>query len=119
MEGLNEVGHFLAGCCMTSLPRPLPFLLFGLHTVLSVIPVSHASLQSPSLQSFLYSESTDFITYSDFINKELILFSNMDNERSIPSMVDGGLQCDQSKVVSSMMMMYTVIILISNRTVGN
>ena len=112
MEGLNEVGHFLAGCCMTSLPRPLPFLLFGLH-------VSHASLQSPSLQSFLYSESTDFITFSDFINKELILFSNMDNERSIPSMVDGGLQCNQSKVVSSMMMMYTVIILISNRTVGN
>ena len=41
------------------------------------------------LKSFLYRESTDFITYSDFINKELILFSNMDNERSIPSMVDG------------------------------
>ena len=29
------------------------------------------------------------MTYSDFINKELVLFSNCDNERSIPSIVDG------------------------------
>ena len=40
-------------------------------------------------ESFLYGEQTRSITYSDFINKELILFSNADNERSIPSMVDG------------------------------
>ena len=42
------------------------------------------------LQSFLYGgERTEFVTFSDFINKELILFSNADNERSIPSVVDG------------------------------
>ncbi len=29
------------------------------------------------------------MTYSDFINRELILFSNMDNERSIPALMDG------------------------------
>ena len=29
------------------------------------------------------------ISYSDFINTELFLFSIMDNERSIPSVVDG------------------------------
>ena len=44
----------------------------------------------------MYGENIDFITYSDFINKELILFSNMDNERSIPSMVDGELEHDLS-----------------------
>lgn len=41
-------------------------------------------------QSFLYGgDKTEYVTYSDFINKELILFSNTDNERSIPSVVDG------------------------------
>ena len=112
MEGLNEVGRFLAGYCVNSLLRPPP-----LCTIPSVTPVSHGSplifslqsalylmafLWSPSLQSFLYGESTDFITYSDFINKELILFSNMDNERSIPSMVDGKLEHDPSIVVTGM-----------------
>ncbi len=29
------------------------------------------------------------MSYSDFINKELVLFSNTDNERSIPSLMDG------------------------------
>ena len=29
------------------------------------------------------------ITYQDFVNKELVSFSNMDNERSIPCLVDG------------------------------
>ena len=29
------------------------------------------------------------MTYSDFVNKELIHFSMMDNMRSIPSLVDG------------------------------
>ncbi|KAL1952730.1 hypothetical protein VTO42DRAFT_4408 [Malbranchea cinnamomea] len=33
--------------------------------------------------------SVDKITYTDFINKELILFSMADNIRSIPSVVDG------------------------------
>jgi DNA topoisomerase-2 len=38
------------------------------------------------------------ITYTDFINKELIHFSNYDNDRSIPSMVDG-LKPSQRKVL--------------------
>jgi len=33
--------------------------------------------------------TTEEITYTDFVNKELILFSMADNQRSIPSVVDG------------------------------
>ena len=40
-------------------------------------------------ESLLYSERIDHISYSEFVNKELILFSNMDNERSIACSVDG------------------------------
>jgi len=39
-------------------------------------------------EQFLYGTATKHLTYNDFINKELILFSNSDNERSIPSLVD-------------------------------
>lgn len=42
--------------------------------------------------------STRDITYTDFINKELILFSMADNMRSIPSVVDG-LKPGQRKVL--------------------
>uniref|UniRef100_A0A914GY21 DNA topoisomerase 2 n=1 Tax=Globodera rostochiensis TaxID=31243 RepID=A0A914GY21_GLORO len=38
---------------------------------------------------YLYNKDTRSITFSEFINKELVLFSNTDNERSIPSLVDG------------------------------
>ena len=38
------------------------------------------------------------ITYTDFVNKELILFSMADNMRSIPSVVDG-LKPGQRKVL--------------------
>jgi DNA gyrase/topoisomerase IV subunit A len=41
---------------------------------------------------------TDEISYSDFINKELILFSMADNIRSIPSVADG-LKPGQRKVI--------------------
>lgn len=47
---------------------------------------------------YLYGQATTYLTYNDFINKELILFSNSDNERSIPSMVDG-LKPGQRKVL--------------------
>jgi DNA topoisomerase II len=47
---------------------------------------------------YLYGPGTHAITYNDFVNKELILFSNMDNERSIPSIVDG-LKPGQRKVL--------------------
>lgn len=39
--------------------------------------------------TYLDMGGTDRITYNDFINKELILFSMADNQRSIPSVVDG------------------------------
>lgn len=42
--------------------------------------------------------STKNITYTDFVNRELILFSMADNLRSIPSVVDG-LKPGQRKVV--------------------
>lgn len=38
------------------------------------------------------------VSYSDFINKELIHFSNADNERSIPSLCDG-LKPSQRKIL--------------------
>ncbi|XP_049270629.1 DNA topoisomerase 2-alpha [Rhipicephalus sanguineus] len=47
---------------------------------------------------YLYGKDTKNVTYLDFVNKELILFSNMDNERSIPSLVDG-LKPGQRKVL--------------------
>lgn len=40
-------------------------------------------------QQYLYGSQARHLSYNDFINKELILFSNSDNERSIPSLVDG------------------------------
>lgn len=40
------------------------------------------------------------ISYSDFINRELILFSRADVERSIPSMLDG-LKPGQRKILYS------------------
>jgi DNA topoisomerase-2 len=42
-----------------------------------------------SVDDYLYQKNTKHITFVDFVNKELILFSNLDNERSIPCMVDG------------------------------
>ncbi|XP_073534084.1 DNA topoisomerase 2-beta isoform X1 [Phyllobates terribilis] len=49
-------------------------------------------------EQFLYGTATKHLSFNDFINKELILFSNSDNERSIPSLVDG-LKPGQRKVV--------------------
>lgn len=48
--------------------------------------------------TYLDMSSTDDITYDDFINKELILFSMADNLRSIPSVIDG-LKPGQRKVM--------------------
>jgi DNA topoisomerase-2 len=49
-------------------------------------------------ESYLYGERVEHVSYSEFVNKELILFSNADNERSIPSLVDG-LKPGQRKVL--------------------
>ncbi|KAI0013093.1 type II DNA topoisomerase [Xylariaceae sp. FL0662B] len=43
-------------------------------------------------------QSTKHVSYDDFVNKELILFSMADNMRSIPSVVDG-LKPGQRKVI--------------------
>lgn len=51
-------------------------------------------------EQYLYEKDTKAVNYSDFVNKELVLFSNCDNERSIPSMVDG-LKPGQRKVLYS------------------
>ncbi|KAH8333743.1 hypothetical protein KR059_002916 [Drosophila kikkawai] len=49
-------------------------------------------------ERYLYTKGTKHISYADFINLELVLFSNADNERSIPSLVDG-LKPGQRKVM--------------------
>ncbi|KAM8988579.1 DNA topoisomerase 2-alpha [Ara ararauna] len=49
-------------------------------------------------EEYLYGKNTTYLTYNNFINKELVLFSNSDNERSIPSLVDG-LKPGQRKVL--------------------
>ncbi|XP_063239277.1 DNA topoisomerase 2 isoform X2 [Bacillus rossius redtenbacheri] len=53
-------------------------------------------------EQYLYEKDTHQINYTDFVNKELVLFSNLDNERSIPSMVDG-LKPGQRKVLYTCM----------------
>ncbi|XP_022655107.1 DNA topoisomerase 2-alpha-like isoform X2 [Varroa destructor] len=47
---------------------------------------------------YLYNKDTKAVSFHEFVHKELILFSNMDNERSIPSLVDG-LKPGQRKVL--------------------
>uniref|UniRef100_A0A7M4E424 DNA topoisomerase 2 n=1 Tax=Crocodylus porosus TaxID=8502 RepID=A0A7M4E424_CROPO len=49
-------------------------------------------------EEYLYGKTVSNLTYNDFVNKELVLFSNSDNERSIPSLVDG-LKPGQRKVL--------------------
>uniref|UniRef100_A0A672ZKB6 DNA topoisomerase 2 n=1 Tax=Sphaeramia orbicularis TaxID=375764 RepID=A0A672ZKB6_9TELE len=49
-------------------------------------------------EDYLYGTSTKSLSYNDFVNKELVLFSNSDNERSIPCLVDG-LKPGQRKVL--------------------
>ncbi|XP_031134399.2 DNA topoisomerase 2-beta [Sander lucioperca] len=53
-------------------------------------------------EQYLYGTNARHLSYNDFINKELILFSNSDNERSIPSLVDG-LKPGQRKVLFTCM----------------
>lgn len=50
-------------------------------------------------EEYLYNKNTRAVTFNEFINKELVLFSNTDNERSIPSLVDG-FKPGQRKVFS-------------------
>ena len=61
---------------------------------------------------FLYQKDTKSVTYREFVNKELILFSNGDNERSIPSMVDGMLSCSHYLLALTVLLaiLYTIFI---------
>lgn len=54
-------------------------------------------LNAYSPESFL-DTSSGAVSYSDFVNKELIQFSHADNVRSLPSVVDG-LKVSQRKVL--------------------
>lgn len=45
-----------------------------------------------------HSKLNNILTYPDFINKELVLFSIASNERAIPSVVDG-LKPGQRKII--------------------
>ncbi|XP_068892542.1 DNA topoisomerase 2 isoform X1 [Tenebrio molitor] len=40
-------------------------------------------------EKYLYAKDTKYVSYADFVNLELVLFSNADNIRSIPCLVDG------------------------------
>lgn len=49
-------------------------------------------------ERYLYTKTTKSVSYADFVNLELILFSNTDNIRSIPCVVDG-FKPGQRKVI--------------------
>lgn len=46
-------------------------------------------LEKDTYLDYAEAKAADGVKYSDFINKELILFSRSDNERSIPHVLDG------------------------------
>ncbi|KAH8609103.1 DNA gyrase B Toprim domain [Trypanosoma vivax] len=60
--------------------------------------ITHFKANTNLNETMNYNVST--VTYTDFVNKELILFSVADCERSIPSVVDG-LKPGQRKIIFS------------------
>ncbi len=57
-------------------------------------------LKTYSRENIVNVNPNDFLTYSDFVNKDLIHFSNYNLERSIPNMMDG-LKTSQRKILFS------------------
>ncbi|XP_059908097.1 DNA topoisomerase 2-alpha isoform X2 [Gadus macrocephalus] len=51
-------------------------------------------------EEYLYGKATKSLSYNDFVNKELVQFSNSDNERSLACLVDG-FKPGQRKVLFS------------------
>ncbi|XP_029170014.1 DNA topoisomerase 2 isoform X2 [Nylanderia fulva] len=49
-------------------------------------------------ERYLYEKDTRTVSFSDFVNVELVLYSNYDNVRSIPNMIDG-FKPGQRKVI--------------------
>lgn len=68
------------------------FILLGVYLL---IKVYHFLLLQPGT---FRDHDAKLINYKDFVNKELILFSRADLQRSIPSMVDG-LKPGQRKIL--------------------
>lgn len=66
-------------------------------TLIVIFQTRRERREKGEIEDYLYNKETRQVTFSDFINKELVLFSNADNERSIPSLVDG-LKPGQRKV---------------------
>lgn len=71
------------------------------NDIIMAFSKKHVEARKEWLQNFVpgtyLDHDADAICYSDFINKELILFSMADNVRSIPSIMDG-LKPGQRKV---------------------
>lgn len=67
---------------------------------------------------YLYEKDTRAVSYADFINKELVLFSNCDNERSIPSLVVSKMPLKNSNHAISRNFFYKYY-LIYDRMVSN
>lgn len=83
----------------------IPFTYMGdkdFHDIIMAFSKKHVEARKEWLKNFIpgtyLDHDTDAITYSDFINKELVLFSMADNVRSIPNVMDG-LKPGQRKVL--------------------
>lgn len=86
---VSDVSHCVRHFCLANRPIKLPMAVNG-HIVFGGTSQTLFPLVCP--QQYLYGTQTRHLSYNDFINKELILFSNSDNERSLPSLVDGMLE---------------------------
>lgn len=58
-------------------------------------------------QLYLYGKGTKVISYNELVNRELVLFSNVDNERSIPCLVDG----QYTALLSYVIIIYSIAVL--------
>lgn len=59
---------------------------------------NHVAMQEEGVASLGVDHSCKELSYQDFVDKELVLFSIYDTERSIPSIMDG-LKPGQRKVL--------------------
>lgn len=62
----------------------------------------NASLNNVPKEQCLYTETTKQITYSDFINVELIVYSKMSNLRAIPVVAEGMKQAQRKVLFTSL-----------------
>ena len=62
---------------------------FTIHHPLALQPTAHYPTNPPTPSGTHIDYNVEEMTYDSFINKELVLFSVADNQRSIPSLMDG------------------------------